>query len=339
MNPELGGVASCVQNLHDEFLRLGMDSEVLENKRFARMQCDNANNLLIAHGLWQWPGEFALDKFLSQGTPYVVFPHGMLDPWFKKSFPLKHLKKQIYWWYKQSAILQNARAVCFTTEEEKRLAKNTFLPYRCREVVTGLGVADPTGDPEEQVRAFLQRFPELREKRILLYLGRFHRKKGVDLLIDAWKKRVGSSGNLALVLGGPVGKDSAYLRKLRKLSSKTYSIYWTDMLEADLKWGALHYADALILPSHQENYGMVIAEACAVGTPVLLTDKVNLWREVLDMGAGLVARDDQQGISSLLKKWVNGLNADMSGAARACFIDHLHVKNAALRIHQLACEA
>ena len=78
------------------------------------------------------------------------------------------------------------------------------------------------------------------------------------------------------------------------------------MLEGDLKWGALRVADALILPSHQENFGMVIAEALSVGTPVFLTNKVNLWREVVDCCAGIVSNDHQEGILELVHKWSRG---------------------------------
>ena len=104
----------------------------------------------IAHGLWQWPGQRAREL----GNPYLVYPHGMLDPWFKKSYPIKHLKKQFYWWIRQGAIIRNAQAVCFTTEEERRLAQGTFFPYRRKEVVTGLGVNDPPPGGDEQSTAY-----------------------------------------------------------------------------------------------------------------------------------------------------------------------------------------
>ena len=137
------------------------------------------------------------------GNPYLVFPHGMLDPWFKKTYPFKHLKKQFYWWARQGAILRGARAVCFTTEEERLLAQNTFFPYHANEVVTGLGVGDPPVHNAEQTEQFYQKFPRLKDRRLLLYLGRFHPKKGVDDLIRAWKNRK-QKGDEVLVLAGPL---------------------------------------------------------------------------------------------------------------------------------------
>ena len=104
-----------------------------------------------------------------------------------------------------------------------------------------------------------------------------------------------------LVLAGPRDNPDSYLRNLTKLSERnSNSIIWTGMLRDELKWGALYHADSLILPSHQENYGMVVAESLSVGTPVYLTNKVNLWNEVIS-GSRFVANDDPRGINDLLK--------------------------------------
>ena len=97
------------------------DSEVRFDRQFSGKQ-----TLSIAHGLWQWPSRQANELFLGKGILYLLFPHGMLDPWFKQKYPLKHIKKQIYWWLKQGKILNQALAVCYTTEEERRLAQSTF---------------------------------------------------------------------------------------------------------------------------------------------------------------------------------------------------------------------
>ena len=104
------------------------------------------------------------------------------------------------------------------------------------------------------------------------------------------------------------------------------------MLDGKDKWTALRLADALILPSHQENYGMVVAEACSVGKPVLLTNKVNLWREIESTCAGMVAEDNAEGISKMLNAWDEGRIQGTEKSALRCFRDHLHVKNAASRL-------
>ena len=171
MNPALGGVASSVQCLHDELLRSHQNSEIVDCVDKARNISGCKKTLILAHGLWQWPGEVALKRFKNSKAPYLVFPHGMLDPWFKKTYPFKHIKKQMYWWWKQREILKYAQAVCFTTEEERVLARKTFFPYQANEVVTGIGVSEPPPACSKQKEEFLAKYPNLKGKRMLLYLG------------------------------------------------------------------------------------------------------------------------------------------------------------------------
>jgi len=330
LDPQGGGVSEAVVRLDSEFNKCVEKSSILSN----RLSVPEKYSVVLAHGLWQWPSYMAWKNYKKNGTPYLVFPHGMLDPWFKKSYPLKHIKKQIYWWYRQGTILRDAYAVCFTTEEERLLARKTFSPYQCNEVVTGLGVGDPPGDLVEQSTLLYSQFPQLKNKRVLLYLGRFHPKKGVDLLINAFVKY--SNDDDILMLAGPNKSQDSYLKTLQKLSvKKEKQILWTGMLEGDLKWGVLRVADALILPSHQENFGMVIAEALSVGTPVFLTNKVNLWREVVDCCAGIVSDDHQEGILELVHKWSRGEHDQLVENTVSCFREKFNISKTAENIMSL----
>ena len=327
IDPTTGGVAEAVNRLSDEMNAQGLNSFVTDKRKYklGNTRC------IIAHGLWQWPSVEAYHCSKKYKIPYLLFPHGMLDPWFKKTYRFKHLKKQIYWWFRQYKVVRNAKALCFTTEEERILAKNTFFPYLCKEVVTGLGVKTPPNNDAVQCETFLANFPKLRDKKVLLYLGRFHPKKGVDLLINSFIRK--SSRDEVLVLAGPIDKSDKYLKYLKSLAKiKSEKIIWTGMLQDNLKWGALRFADALILPSHQENYGMVVAEALSVDTPVLLTDKVNLWREVIDSGCGLVVQDDQHGIDTLIEKWTQNEHANLHVNAGMCFRSKLHIQKAVRNI-------
>lgn len=325
LDPRTGGVFSAVDKLSIALREKGVDSVLVANPE---QVSSSPQTMLVAHGLWQWPGVRALQIFQASGTPYLVYPHGMLDPWFKRTYPLKHIKKQLYWWWRQGRIMHNARAVCFTTEEELRLARGTFSPYQCRQKVTGLGVNEPPRDKEAQVSEFFARFPQLQGRRILLYLGRFHPKKGLDDLIRAWRSSHLRDGEV-LVLAGPLDEKTSWLEKLQALAGGDSSIFWTGMLEAHLKWAALRAADALILPSHQENYGMVVAEACSVGRPVYLTNKVNLWREIKDSEAGKVEEDTFEGIQNLVGQWAAIPAHNLCENARRCFEQKLHISQAA----------
>jgi glycosyltransferase involved in cell wall biosynthesis len=318
LDPATGGVLSAVELLNHALLTKGIDSRISDDPDVVSK---NKDEWVIAHGLWQWPGRVAR----SFGNPYLVYPHGMLDPWFKKTYPFKHFKKQIYWWAIQGKILGDAHAVCFTTQDEQALAQKTFFPYQAKEVVTGLGVQAPPQELDISKEKFVEKYPALKGRKILLYLGRFHPKKGVDELIRSWKKRRNPNDEV-LVLAGPVNKKDSWIMNLLSLVGEDPSVVWTGMLQGSEKWGALCSADAMILPSHQENYGMVVAEACSVGLPVYLTDKVNLWREVVDTGAGVAENDDPPGIQSLVDQWLLAEDrAIRSHAAKQCFEQRLHI--------------
>ncbi len=264
---------------------------------------------VIVHGIWQYSSLGVWRALHGTATPYFVFPHGMLDPWFKRTYPLKHLKKLLYWPWAEYRVLRDAKAVLFTSEEERLMARESFSLYRCNEAVVNYGTAAPRNDLESARADFLNDFPHLRGKRFLLFLGRLHEKKGCDLLIEAFAALENSSGgalSLHLVLAGPCA-DEEYKLRLKRLASAAKedgSITFTGMLTGSRKWGAFRAAEAFVLPSHQENFGIAVVEALACGTPVLISNKVNIWREIETDHVGYVENDDLAGTTALLKRWL-----------------------------------
>ena len=250
---------------------------------------------VVIHGLWQWHsyGSYGL---LRHRTPYVVFPHGMLDPYFKRAFPLKHFKKQVYWLAREYRVLRDARAVCFTTPIERDSAVKTLWPQRWNSAVVSLGTSEPAGDDAMQREVFLGRYPALRQRRFFLFLSRIHSKKGCDLLLEAFARLAPAHPDLDLVIAGP---DEEGLRPQLESQAKRLGlearVHWTGMLEGDLKWGAFHAAEAFVLPSHQENFGIAVVEALACEVPVLISDKVNIWPDIVHDEAGLVNADTAEG--------------------------------------------
>jgi len=288
---------------------------------------------VIIQGLWQY-SSFGVWRALREGsTPYFVFPHGMLDPWFKYAYPLKHLKKLFYWFLAEHRVLRDAAAVLFTSEEERRLARQSFPFYECREVVVNYGTASPQTDLASARENFFDSFPQLRGRRFLLFLGRLHEKKGCDLLLEGFiAARVSGriDDSLDLIVAGPC-MNAAYEDRLRRIANGRPFITFTGMLDGTGKWGALSAADAFVLPSHQENFGIAVVEALACGTPALISNKINISREIAADGAGYVENDDLAGVLRLIERWVNATpegRAILKQNARECFLRRFEINQA-----------
>jgi glycosyltransferase involved in cell wall biosynthesis len=278
---------------------------------------------VVVNGLWQYCG-FAAWRALAGNTPYVVFSHGMLDPYFKRAFPLKHLKKWLYWVPAEYRILRDAYRVLFTSTAEKRLAEQSFWLHKWTPLVVPYGAnRHPNKPREELMEAFYQKCPQMRGKRFLLYLGRIHRKKGCDMLIEAFGKVAGSDSHLELVMAGPDQQHwAASLQKMALAAGVDKRVHWPGMITGDAKWGAFMASEAFILPSHQENFGIAVAEALGCATPVLLADKVNIAEDIANDQAGLMELDTLEGTINLLRRWIAMApdeKSAMAQRAQVCF--------------------
>ena len=277
---------------------------------------------VVVNGLWQYCG-FAAWRALSGNTPYVVFTHGMLDPYFKYAFPLKHVKKWLYWIPAEYWVLRDAYRVLFTSKAEKRLAEQSFWIHRWNSYVVPYGASGPTGDSKAQKESFFALCPAVRDKRYLLFLGRIHRKKGCDLLIDAFAKVAADDPDLDLVMAGPDQQNwSDKLKRTAERAGIGRRVHWPGMVTGDAKWGAFFGAEAFILPSHQENFGIAVAEALACSKPVLLADKVNIAEDIAQDGAGLMELDTAAGTLRLLQGWISMSvqeRKEMAEQAYQCF--------------------
>jgi glycosyltransferase involved in cell wall biosynthesis len=365
LNPASGGVASSACLLHRDLADMGHELETIcvddphaewlyscpqycrafgpgrSSYQYSPLLSDWLRqhvarfDAVIVHGLWQHIGLAVRSACRTASVPYFVFCHGMLDPWFKRTFPLKHLKKWLYWPWGEYRVLRDAAAVFFTCEEERRLARASFWHYSCNEQVVGLGIEDPPGDSAGQLRAFAGQFPELNTKRFLLFLGRLHPKKGLEMLIAAFGKVAPLETDLHLVIAGApsgVGIGSGYLEQLKSLALAQCPqdrVHFVGMLQGPAKWGALRSAEAFVLPSHQENFGIAVVEALACGTFVLISRQVNIWREVEASGAGLISDDTAEGTLALLQAWLHNhisRQCEELGRARKCFRELFEIR-------------
>ncbi len=314
-------------------------------KAFASWLRENAPNydIVVVNGLWNYAAMGARLALANSSVPYVVFTHGMLDPWFKRTYPVKSLLKQLFWWFCEGPLLDNARLVLFTSDEEMELARHSFRPYRARGRVVGFGAEDAPEAAARQIDAFRKLAPALDGRRYLLFLSRIHPKKGCDLLLSAFAMIAATYPDLDLVMAGPdqVGWCAELQRQAHE-SGLAARVHWLGMLSGDEKWGAFRAAEAFVLPSHQENFGVVVAEAMASETPVLTTTKVNIWREVESAGAGLVDEDSAAGIERLLTRFLQlapQTRAAMRKAARAGFLANFQIEQASTAFEAALADA
>jgi glycosyltransferase involved in cell wall biosynthesis len=362
LNPETGGVARAVISLGAEMQKHGAEiiivtqddpaapwlcdlpvrvhalGEARTSYRYSRSLRDwlqehvEEFDCAIANGIWQYHSFALAGACRKKSVPYFVFPHGMLDPWFKRTYPLKHLKKWFYWPWADYRVLREAAAVIFTSEEERILARQSFWLYRAKEVVSPLGVQAPPESGPGAKHLFLAKFPEIEKTRMLLFLGRIHQKKGCDMLIDALPRHP-SANPVTLVLAGP--DQVGWMAQLRERVNRmdvSPRVVFAGMLEGLLKRGAFENADAFILPSHQENFGMSIVEALSYGVPVLISDKVNIWREIEADRAGYIEPDDLAGTTQVIQRWLHtapGEREQMRSNARRCFMQRFEIGRAA----------
>lgn len=304
-------------------------------------------DVVIVHGLWLYYSQAAVkavNEFRRRENNthlrLYVMPHGMLDPYFQRApdRKIKAIRNWIYWKVIERNVINNADGILFTCEAELLLAREPFRPYHPKsELNVGYGIEAPPAFVPEMAESFLEKCPTVRDRPYILFLSRIHEKKGVDLLIKSYAREFTNNSPL-LVIAGP-GLDSPYGEKLQQILEENpqikNSILFPGMLSGDAKWGAFYGCDAFVLPSHQENFGIAVVEALACSKPVMISNQVNIWREIETGGAGLVADNTLDGTSTLLKRW-NALSTtdkrQMGNQARQVFEKLYAIDPAARRL-------
>ena len=266
LNPLVGGTSEGIRQITPHLIDLGVSTTVasldppdapwLSNQCFqaiglgpvasnygfrrdlvARIRSlANEHDVVIIQGIWQYHSFATWLALRGSRIPYFVYPHGMLDPWFKHKYPLKHLKKWLYWPWADYRVLRDATGVLFTTNQERLLARQSFWLYQANEVVVGYGTSAPPVDAGRQRDAFLKRFPNLRGQRFLLFLSRIHPKKGVDLLVEAFAEVSARDPALQLLIAGPdqVGLQAGLQQRAASLGI-AHRITWSGMLSGEVK--------------------------------------------------------------------------------------------------------
>jgi glycosyltransferase involved in cell wall biosynthesis len=217
-------------------------------------------------------------------VPYLVRPLGTLDPW---SLRQKHLRKRLLWHVGARSMLQQATAIHYTTSEEQRLVETSL--GLGRGIVIPLGVEEALLEVSSGAASFRCRYPSLEQEPYVLVLCRLHPKKGLELFLEVFLEVTHEEEfrqwRLVIAGEGEIGYVASLKRLVREQGGQDRVLFsgWLDGAE---KAAALREAALMVLPSHQENFGLSVVEAMACGVPVLLSTQVNLAAEVETAGAG-----------------------------------------------------
>ena len=295
-----------------------------------------AHDIVIIDGIWHHHSLATWRALRGSSIPYYVYPHGMLDSWFKRTYPLKHLKKWLYWPWADYQVLRDAKAVLFTSNQEQISARESFWLYQAKEIVSGYGTSPPPDNTGSELKLLLESFPQLQGKRIILFMGRIHPKKGIDILIEAFGQVASKDQQLHLLIAGPdeVGLKSKLIQRADALGI-TEHVTWAGMLHGDLKWAAYSCAELFCLPSHQENFGVAVAEALGCGLPVAISKPVNISTEVSAASAGLIFNDNANCLKYCLNHWLEMSDlakAEMGQNARQLFLDMFEISSVANKL-------
>jgi glycosyltransferase involved in cell wall biosynthesis len=260
-------------------------------------------NKIFLNGIWQNHSFQSMVALKKLNIPYSVFVHGMLDPWSIRNSFFKRIKKAIYFYLFEYHVLKNAKFVIFTCEEESRLARSAFKFIKFNSKVIRYGMAPPPIQFAKSKLLFMT-YPMLKKKKIILFLGRVDRKKGIDLLIRAFAILYKNSDQFVLLIAG--SGDFDFTKELKNLSASlgiSEKVIWMGMIHDELKWSTLYSSDIFCLPSHQENFGIAIVESLSAGLPVLISNKVNIYSEISEDKAGIIFENNLEGTLHALREW------------------------------------
>ncbi len=244
--------------------------------------------------------------------PYLLRPHGTLDPFIRQR---RRLEKRVLGLVFQDRVIREAAALHWTAAEEGELAAPAVFGTRGIVIPNGLDLDEFAELPPA---GFLRdRHREIGDRRIVLFLSRLNFKKGLDLLIPAFAAVAERRPDLHLVIAGPDGGMEAAARGWVAEHGIAARTSFVGLLSGGAKLGALRDAACFVLPSYSENFGIAVVEAMACGLPVLISDKVNIWREIAAARAGLVTTTQVTDVAAKLEALLADPEAAAAMGARA----------------------
>jgi glycosyltransferase involved in cell wall biosynthesis len=214
-----------------------------------------AVEIIHNHGLWMMPNVYPGQVARKYSVPLVVSPRGTLSEW---AFDSGSRLKQVIWPLLQKPSL--AATTCFHATALSEYEDIRRRGFRQPVAVIPNGIDIPDLLPKAA-----------KDHRDLLFLGRVHPKKGLDMLLPAWRAVQHRFPDWQLKIAGP--DNGGYLAKMQRLAAELSleRVEFSGALLGEQKWHAYRQADLFVLPTYSENFGMTVAEALAAGTPAIVS--------------------------------------------------------------------
>lgn len=250
-----------------------------------RVGKEQSIDIMHIHGIWSPLVHFACRYAFDRGIPYIVAPRGMLEPWALRQ---KRVKKWLALWWYQRRDLNRARCIHATAQSEATSVQMLGIATDIEVIPNGTEI------PES-----LSRKPSNERKRVL-FLSRIHPKKGLVDLIAAWSQ-IRPRGWECVIAGTDEDGYSSEVKAAIDKNGLENVIRMHPSVDGHAKWELYRSADLFVLPSHSENFGLVIAEALASGVPVVTTTQTP-WEELISHRCGWWIQDNPTALAAALRE-------------------------------------
>jgi len=257
-------------------------------------------DLVHIHEIWHHPhfAGYKAAKYLKK--PFIISIRGELEPWCLNH---KALKKKIYSILIQKKILREATALHALTKEEVKNISKFVNNKNIFNIPNGLNLEEFNNLPPQKDIENL--YPDLKGKKVILFFGRIHPKKGLDILAKSFSTFAKDRENVRLVIAGP--DENGYKSKIKSILKNEdilNKVIFTGMLSGNTKLAVLNRANIFVLPSYSEGFSMAVLEAMACGLPVIITGKCN-FPEVEKNKAGIIINGDVNPLAKALDNLLN----------------------------------
>lgn len=269
-------------------------------------------DIVHIHGLWTLPTTMAGRFAYAQGRPYVITPHGMLDKWSMKR---SRLKKGLYAALLERRNIELCAGLHFLNDEEAAEAHSFIGAQKTFVIPNGIDMAVFSKAPGAIDLQTI--YPDIRASTVVLFLGRIHEKKGLDILIPALKKTLDQGVDVHLLIAGP--DEGGYQGQIERLVDQygvRHAVTFTGEVHDEKKQVLLKNCDFFVLPSYQEGDSVAVKEALAAGLPVLITYACHL-HEVQDSMAGIVCDTDIDQVAAGITKLAGNESLRMAMSSNA----------------------